>query len=85
MSAAVPCQTIHSWALADLKRLPYSTDKLMTFQLVLGVNFTATVLAVFTTSKAWKAWIGSCRRELLVHVIVFNEVHLRGLLRDHIS
>ena len=30
-------------------------------------------------------WIGSCRRELLDHVIVFNEVHLRGLLRDYIS
>jgi hypothetical protein len=30
-------------------------------------------------------WIGRCRRELLDHVIVFNEAHLRGLLRDHIS
>src|SRR5215831_9664317 len=30
-------------------------------------------------------WIGSCRRELLDHVIVFNEVHLRGLIRDYIS
>ncbi len=30
-------------------------------------------------------WVGSCRRELLDHVIAFNEVHLRGLLRDYIS
>lgn len=30
-------------------------------------------------------WIGSCRRELLDHVIVFKEAHLRGLLRDYIS
>jgi putative transposase len=30
-------------------------------------------------------WVGSCRRELLDHVILFNEVHSRDLLRDYIS
>jgi putative transposase len=30
-------------------------------------------------------WIGSCRRELLDHVIVLNDVHLRRLIRDYIS
>ena len=30
-------------------------------------------------------WIGSCRREVLDHVIVFNEVHLRRLIRDYVS
>jgi transposase InsO family protein len=30
-------------------------------------------------------WIGSCRRELLDHVAILNELHLRGLLRDYIS
>ncbi len=29
--------------------------------------------------------IGSCRRDLLDHVLVFNEAHLRRLVRDHIS
>jgi putative transposase len=29
--------------------------------------------------------VGSCRRELLDHVIVFNEDHLRRLIRDYIS
>ena len=29
-------------------------------------------------------WVGSCRRELLDHVIVLNEDHLRRLLRDYI-
>jgi putative transposase len=30
-------------------------------------------------------WVGSCRRELLDHVIVLNERHLRRLLSDYIS
>jgi putative transposase len=30
-------------------------------------------------------WVGSCRRELLDHVIPFNERHLKRLLRDYIS
>jgi putative transposase len=30
-------------------------------------------------------WIGSCRRELLDHVIVLNDAHLRRLIRDYIS
>jgi putative transposase len=30
-------------------------------------------------------WIGSCRRELLDHVIVVNDVHLRRLIWDYIS
>lgn len=30
-------------------------------------------------------WVGSCRRELLDHVIVLNEAHLRRLLRDYIN
>ena len=29
-------------------------------------------------------WVGSARRELLNHVIVFNEQHLRRLLRDYV-
>ena len=30
-------------------------------------------------------WVGSCRRELLDHVIVLNEAHLRRLLRGYVS
>ncbi len=30
-------------------------------------------------------WIGGCRREHLDHVIVFNEAHLRRLVREYIS
>jgi transposase InsO family protein len=30
-------------------------------------------------------WIGSCRQDLLDHVIVLNEAHLRRLMRDYFS
>jgi putative transposase len=30
-------------------------------------------------------WIGNCRRELLDHSIILNDVHLRRLVRDYIS
>lgn len=30
-------------------------------------------------------WVGSCRREVLDHVIALNEQHLRRLLRDYVS
>jgi transposase InsO family protein len=30
-------------------------------------------------------WVGSCRRELLDHVIVLNESHLRRLVRDYLA
>jgi transposase InsO family protein len=29
-------------------------------------------------------WIGSCRREILDHVIALNEEHLRRLIRDYV-
>jgi len=30
-------------------------------------------------------WVGSCRRELLDHVIPLNEEHLRRLIRDYMN
>ena len=30
-------------------------------------------------------WIGSCRRELLDHIIAVNETHLRRLIRDYVA
>jgi hypothetical protein len=30
-------------------------------------------------------WIGSCRREILDHIIALNEAHLRRLLRDYVT
>ena len=30
-------------------------------------------------------WVGSCRREILDHIIALNEQHLRRLVRDYVS
>ncbi len=30
-------------------------------------------------------WVGSCRREILDHVIAWNETHLRRLIRDYVT
>ena len=30
-------------------------------------------------------WVGSCRREILDHVIALNEPHLRRLMRDYVN
>jgi len=30
-------------------------------------------------------WVGSCRREILDHVIALNEPHLRRLIRDYVN
>jgi transposase InsO family protein len=30
-------------------------------------------------------WVGSCKREIIDHVIVFNEDHLRRLLHDYVA
>ena len=32
-----------------------------------------------------EGWIGSCRREILDHVIALNERHLLRLMRDYMS
>ena len=32
-----------------------------------------------------EGWVGSCKREVPDHVIVFNEEHLRRLLRDYVD
>ena len=30
-------------------------------------------------------WVGNCRREILDHVIAWNESHLRRLIRDYVN
>lgn len=36
-------------------------------------------------NRTAERWVGSCRREILDHVIALNEQHLRRLVRDYVS
>jgi len=51
----------------------------------MGVKILRTLVRAPTANRIAERWIGSCRRELLDHVIVLNDVHLRRLIRDYIS
>jgi len=42
------------------------------------------VQAPWQTGTA-ERWVGSCRREILDHVIALNEQHLRRLIRDYVN
>lgn len=61
-----------------------------------GVEVDAAVKAVGSTPvrtsfrSTWQngvaePWVGSCRRDLLDHVIVLNERHLKRLLKEYIA
>jgi putative transposase len=50
-----------------------------------GIKSTRTSPASPWQNGIAERWIGSCRRELLDHVIVLNDVHLRRLIREYIS
>ena len=41
-------------------------------------------LTTFANGTA-ERWVGSCRREILDHVIALNEQHLRRLIRDYVN
>jgi putative transposase len=41
------------------------------------------ISAIYTSYRS--PWQGSCRRELLDHVIPLNEKHLRRLIRDYVT
>jgi putative transposase len=41
-------------------------------------------LTTFANGVA-ERWVGSCRREMLDHVILLNEQHLRRLGRDYLT
>jgi transposase InsO family protein len=50
-----------------------------------GVKPTRTSFASPWQNGIAERWIESCRNELLDHVIVLNEIHLRRMIRDYIS
>jgi putative transposase len=50
-----------------------------------GVKPTRTAYRSPWQNGVAERWVGSVRRELLDHVVVFNERHLRRLLREYVA
>ena len=51
----------------------------------LGITPQRTVYRSPWQNGTAERWVGSCKREILDHVIVFNEDHLRRLLRGYVT
>ncbi len=56
----------------------------ITFRKVTGVKPTRTSIRSPWQNGIAERWVGSCRRELLDHVIPLNEEHLRRLIREYV-
>jgi hypothetical protein len=51
----------------------------------MGINAVGTVVGCPWRNGVAERWVGSCRRELLDHVIAINESHLRRLLSSYLD
>ena len=88
-----------AWVIQQLREaFPYETSikylimdrdsifniKVRDFIRAMGINHV--MISARNSAENWVAerWVGSCRRELLDHVIVLNENHLRRLVRNYI-
>ena len=60
-------------------------DDVADFLVSTGIKPTRTSPASPWQNAIAERWIGSCRNDLLDHVVVFNEHHLRRLIRDYVS
>ena len=50
-----------------------------------GIEPTRTAYRCPWQNGVAERWVGTVRRELLDHVVVFGERHLRGLIRDYLA
>jgi len=60
-------------------------DSVITFLQATGLTPKRTSVRAPWQNGTAERWIGSCRRELLDHIIAFNERHVLRLLRDYVS
>jgi transposase InsO family protein len=60
-------------------------DEVVTFLKATGLKPKRTSVQAPWQNGIAERWVGSCRREILDHVIALNEKHLRRLLRDYVS
>jgi putative transposase len=55
------------------------------FLLATGLKAKRTTIQAPWQNGIAERWVGSCRREILDHVIVLNEKHLRRLVQDYVN
>jgi putative transposase len=60
-------------------------DEVVTFLNAAGLKPKRTGLEAPWQNGIAERWVGSCRREILDHVIALNEQHLRRLIRDYVN
>jgi transposase InsO family protein len=58
--------------------------EVITFLRATGLKPTRTSIRSPWQNGTAERWVGSCRRELLDHIIPLNEEHLRRLMRDYV-
>ena len=60
-------------------------DSVTAFLQATGLTPKRTSVRALWQNGTAERWIGSCRRELLNHIIALNERHLMRVLRDYVS
>ena len=60
-------------------------DEVVTFLRATGLKPKRTSVQAPWQNGIAERWVGSCRREILDHVIALNEPHLRRLIRDYVN
>jgi putative transposase len=60
-------------------------NEVITFLKATGLQPKRTSIRAPWQNGIAERWVGSCRREILDHVIALNEQHLRRLIRDYVK
>ena len=60
-------------------------DDVITFLKATGLQPKRTSVQAPWQNGIAERWVGSCRREILDHIIALNEPHLRRLMRDYVN
>jgi len=74
---------------APQKYLIFDRDQKFGFEVIAAVNATRIIPKQTSFRSPWQngvaeRWVGSCRRELLDHVVALNERHLKRLLSEYV-